>query len=157
MNNQMSLMMMMMMIIHLMTVLVLLVDQVLTHIIENRINLQNDIKTRKVGVKVKESAVGVGVVIEENHIGNLVANREEMIDVDDLGLGAETGGLGAEKDIIVIIIDTEGLPVDIAIRVSHTVLLGNAATTVGLVHLMHHVVRSRATEVGTEANYSSRW
>lgn len=154
MNNQMSLMTM----IHLMTVLILLVDQVQTQITENRINLRNDIKTRKVGVKVRENVVGVEVVIEGNHhIGNLVVIQEEMIDVGDLGPGVETEGLEAEKDITVRIIDTEGLPVDIVIQVNLTVLHGNAIATVGQVHLMHHVVRSRATEVGTEANYSSRW
>lgn len=155
MNNQMSLMMMM---IHLMTVLILLVDQVQIQITENRINLRNDIETRKVGVKVRENVVGVGVVIEGNHrIGNLVVIQEEMIDVDDLGPGVETEGREAEKEITVRIIDTEGLPVDIVIRMNHTVLHGNAIATVGQVRLMHHVVRSRATEVGTEANYYSRW
>ena len=97
-------------------------------------------------------------MIEGNHhIENLVVNLEETIGVDDLGLRAETEGLEVEKGITVIIIDTEGLPVDIVIQVSHIVLHGNAVATVGLAHLMHHVVRSRATEVGTEANYSSRW
>lgn len=154
MSSQMSLTMM----THLMVVHILLVDRVQTHITENRINLLNDIKKRKVGVKVKENEAGVGAVIEGNHhIENLVVNLEETIDVDDLGPEAETEGLEAEKDITVIIIDTEGLPVDIVIRASHTVLQGNAVTTVGQAHLMHHVVRSRATEVGTEANYSSRF